>query len=81
LAHRHRLGPSLSSTPKDSSRAVDGGGQGGTRASRQGAPAEIVYFGHGTTVVTDARSRQRALKITLRRRFHWQNGGRNFAVD
>jgi hypothetical protein len=68
----------MSSTPKDPSRAVDGGGQGGARASRQGALAEIVYFGRGTTVATNARSQLRALKITLQRRFHWQNRGRNF---
>ncbi len=54
----------VSSTPDDPSRGIVQGVEEGTRRVGS-APAEIVYFGHGTTIGTNALIQHRGVKTGL----------------
>ena len=53
------------STPDDPSRAIAGGAVDGLREAAHAAPAEVAYFGHGTTVATNALIQHRGARTGL----------------
>ena len=55
----------VSSTPDDPSRAIAGGVVEGLMSAAQASPADTIYFGHGTTVATNALIQHRGVKTGL----------------
>src|SRR5437762_4744921 len=53
------------STPDDPSRAIAGGTVEALRESGQASPADVAYFGHGTTVATNALIQHRGAPTAL----------------
>ena len=57
----------VSSTRDDPSRAISEGVQQAITAWRDDAPTEVVYFGHGTTVATNALIEKRGAQTAYHR--------------
>ncbi len=55
----------VSSTPDDPSRAISDGVVEGLTSAAKASPADTIYFGHGTTVATNALIQHRGVKTGL----------------
>ena len=55
----------VSSTPDDPSRAIANGVAEGLSSAAKAKPADTIYFGHGTTVATNALIQHRGVKTGL----------------